>query len=86
MSESVNWTSLLTNYGLGVVVLFAIGWFIACRIWPFYKEQVKANQESREKMLGGFQESLRYRDDQFAKIVTALQELTDELRGKRTRR
>jgi hypothetical protein len=82
----MNWTSLLTNYGLGVLVLFAIGWFIACRIWPFYKEQVKANQESREKMLTGFQDSLRYRDAEFGKIVSALQELTDELRGRRPRK
>jgi hypothetical protein len=82
----MDWASLLANYGFGVTVIAALGWFLAYRVWPFYKEQVKANQESRERMLNGFHESLRLRDGEFAKIVTALEGLTDEIRGRRLRK
>jgi hypothetical protein len=79
------WIDLLKNFGFGVAVIAVVGWFLAYRVWPFYEQQVQANAEQRERVLKQFDESLARRDQVNRETIDAIQELSNEIRARRTK-
>lgn len=77
------WIDLLKNFGFGVTVIAVVAWFFATKVWPFYEKQVIANAEQRERIVKQFDDSLARRDAVNREIVSALQELTNEIRARR---
>jgi hypothetical protein len=67
---------------LGVSIATAVGlaYFVYKAVWPFVIKQVEDSKEAREHERGQFLAALERRDAEFAKMVTALNELAIAVR------
>lgn len=79
----MDWINIASTFGIPVVIIAAIGWFLVNHVWPFVTNQITSLNSERREERKEFLEALSRRDAELAKVADALDELTTAVRDLR---
>jgi hypothetical protein len=77
------WIDAASKFGIPVVILAVVGWFLGKRVWPWMVSQVEKTQAAREKDLDRFSQQIV---EQGKEQIEALRDLSAEVRSHRKER
>lgn len=85
------WTDIAGRFGIPVVIIAAVGWFLYKKVWPFVTEQITEAQAQRKLEVERFVETIRARDtlmgemqrEHLKALTTMAAEFTGEMRALR---
>ena len=81
------WIEIAGKFGIPVVMLGMLGYFLLKHVWPFVTRQIEAAQAERKIEVDKFVETIRARDVMMAEIqernLKALEGLASKIDGKK---
>jgi hypothetical protein len=82
------WAKIAGQFGIPIIILGALSWFLYKRVWPFIVDQIKEAQALRKLEVERFVETIRNRDIMMGEMqrehTKSLDAIVAEIRGLRT--
>lgn len=84
MADMPGWVQIGTAFGVPMLILAGIAWFVATRVWPVVVEQIKFNQQQQQQFLTSLKDintALSGQNDLMRSQIDTLRTHTETIRG-----